>query len=116
MHFGRYELEAVPPDDCLLVVRVCPDRVECIVRTDCEVCVVADETTTELIPRVDRMSGDSLGLTSCQVSDNVVEWCVVDVIVERSTVDPSNCWRDGGLSAPLPARDIVSVVAGHVSG
>ena len=65
MYGGRYELEAVPPDDCLHVVRVCPYGVEVVVGVYGEVCVVTDEASAELVARVDRVRSDRLGRAGC---------------------------------------------------
>ncbi len=51
----RHELEAIEPDDCLLVVRICPERMEHIVRANRQVCVIADKIAAESIPRIDRV-------------------------------------------------------------
>ena len=53
---GGSELEAVPPDDCLLVVSVCPNGVEVVIGAYGEVSVVADEAAAELVAGVDGLA------------------------------------------------------------
>src|SRR5207247_9005960 len=55
---GRRELKSVPPDDCLSVVRVGPDCMECVIGANRKIGIVADKATTEMIARVYRMGSD----------------------------------------------------------
>lgn len=110
MYDGRYELEAIPPDDGLLVVGVRPDGVEVVVGVYCEVGIVADEAAAKLVSAVDRVRGYGLGLRCCQVGDDIVEPGIVDVTVELEAVDSSDRGWAGRFSAELPRRDYVCSV------
>lgn len=107
------ELEAIPPLYVLDVVGVHPDCVEYVVGSDSDVCVVADEAAAKVVSCVDRLGCYDVRCGCGQVSDDVVESCVVYVAVKCCAVDSSfRGWR--ATCTYLPRRDDVGRICGHV--
>src|SRR6476620_2132130 len=103
----RCEFEAVEPDDRLLVVRVGPQRVECVVAAHGDIGVVTEETAAEAVPRVDGVRTHGLRDAGRNVSNDVVEARVVDVVAKRVASDPAD-GRWWSSRARLPGRDDIA--------
>src|SRR5437867_2070555 len=68
----RHELEAVEPDNGLLVVGVGSERMEGVVGAHRDVGIVANEAPSELVARIDRVRRHDIGYACCKVAHRVI--------------------------------------------
>jgi hypothetical protein len=94
----RHELETVPPHHVLDVVRVRPEGVEKVVGASGDVGIIAEETSTKAVTRVDVLSVHQVRAPA-QVADDVLEPRIVYAGPEKVTRDATNRRRRPGFTA-----------------
>ena len=113
MNRRRHELETVPPNNVLNVVRVRPEGVEKVIGASGNVGIIAKEATTEAVTCVDVLSAHGVRAPA-QIADDVVEPRVVYVGPKKVTRYATNRRRRPG-KARLPRRNHSASVSAEIN-